>query len=78
MARSIRHRECVDFDQVTRSKRRYAEHHVRRLVIAEQLDAGLFDDRQAFVPFIIDDVDCDPGDLCRERTGHSSVHGQKL
>jgi hypothetical protein len=38
-------------------------------MIAEQRNPSLFDNRQAFVAVVIDDVDCDPGDLRRTRTG---------
>ena len=40
-------------------------------MISEQRYPGLFNNRQAFVAFVIDDVDCDPGDLRRSRTGSS-------
>jgi hypothetical protein len=37
-------------------------------VISEQPDPSLFDDRQAFIAIIVDDVDRDPGDLRRRRS----------
>lgn len=38
-------------------------------MIAEQRYPGLFDNRQAFVAIVIDDVDCNSGDLRRPRPG---------
>ena len=38
-------------------------------MISEQRCLGLFDDRQVFVAFVVDDVDCDLADLLRPGTG---------
>src|ERR1700722_19631745 len=73
---SINDRDRVNFDQVAGGQRRNAEHHVRWLVISEQRFPGLFNNRQAFVAFVIDDVDCDPGDLRRPRTGSSKCSAE--
>src|SRR3984957_15233198 len=73
---SINDRDRVNFDQVAGGQRRYAEHHVRWLVISEQRSPGLFNNRQAFVAFVIDDVDCDPGDLRRPCTGSSKCSAE--
>jgi hypothetical protein len=40
-------------------------------VISEQRYPGLVDNRQAFVAFVIDDVNCDLADLLRLGTGSS-------
>jgi hypothetical protein len=45
-------------------------------VISEQRYSGLFNNRQAFVAFVIDDVDCDPGDLRWPRTGSSECSAE--
>jgi hypothetical protein len=59
----------VNLDQVAGGQRRYSEHHVRWLVTAEQRFPGLFDNWQAFVSFVVDDIDCDLGDMLRSCTG---------
>src|SRR6202041_3543414 len=74
--RSIKDRDRVNFDQVAGRQRRYAEPHVRWLVISEQRYPGLFNNRQACVAVVIDDVDCDPGDLRRPRTGSSKCSAE--
>src|SRR6202041_1529997 len=74
--RSIKDRDRVNFDQVAGRQRRYAKHHVRRLVICEQRYPGLFNSRQAFVAFVIDDIDCDPGDLRRPRARSSKCSAE--
>src|ERR1700722_6532128 len=76
MVWSINDRDRVNFDQVAGGQRRYAEHHVRWLVISEQRYPRLFNNRQAFVAFVMDDVDCDPGDLRRPRTGSSKCSAE--
>src|SRR5258708_8695006 len=67
----VNDRDRVNLDQVVGGQRRYADHHVCRLVISKQRYPGLFDNRQAFVAFVIDDVDCDLADLVRPGAGSS-------
>ena len=38
-------------------------------LVMEQRFPGLFDNWQAFVSFVVDDIDCDPGDMLRSCTG---------
>jgi hypothetical protein len=61
----------VNLDQVAWGQRCYADHHVCWFVISEQRYPRLFDDRQVFVAFVVDEVDGDPGDLVRPGTGSS-------
>jgi hypothetical protein len=56
------------------SSRWYGQSSIRRAPRPLACDlrtalSGPFNNRQAFVAFVIDDVDCDPGDLRRPRTG---------
>jgi hypothetical protein len=67
--RSINDRDRVNLDQVAWGHHRYPDHYVCWLVISEQRYLGLFDNRQVFVAFVIDDVDCDLADLLRPGTG---------
>lgn len=67
--RSINDRDRIDLDQIARGQRRYTEHHVRGLVISEQRFSCSLDNRQAFVAFVIDDVDGDSCDMRRLGAG---------
>lgn len=66
---SINHRDGVDFDQVVGGQALHAKYHISWLVVSEQFYPSCFDDRQAFVAVVVDDIDRDPGDLRRRRAG---------
>lgn len=68
---SINHGDCVNLDQVAGRQRHDTQKSVSRLVIPEQFNPGPLDDRQAFVAFVVDDVDVDLGDLIRAGPGGS-------
>ncbi len=74
----VNDRDRVNLDQVVGGQRRYADHHVCRLVISEQRYPGLFDNRQAFVACVIDDVDCDLADLVRPGAGRPETNTNLL
>ena len=66
---SINDRDRVNLDQVARGHHRYPDHDVCGLVISEQRNLGLFDDRHVLVAFVVDDVDGDLADLLGPGTG---------
>lgn len=69
-------RDRIDLYQVAGRHHRYPDHYVCRLVIAEQLDLGRFDDRHVFVAFVIDDVDRDLADLLRAERRRQQALGR--
>ena len=71
MVWSINDRDRINLYQVAWGHRRYSDHYVCWFVISEQRYLGLFDDRDVFVAFVIDDVDCDLADLLRPGAGSS-------
>ena len=71
-AASIEYRDRVNLDQVAWRQRRHPEHYIRGFVIAKQRFAGFFDDRQASVTFVVDDVDGDPCNLVGPGAGSST------
>ena len=66
---SVNDGDRVNLDQVAWGQCCYADHYVCWLVICEQRYPRLFDDRQVFVAFVVDEVDGDLGDLVRPGTG---------
>jgi len=64
-------RDRIDLYQVAWGHRRYPDHYVCGFVISEQRYLGLLYDRDVFVAFVIDDVDCDLADLLRPGAGSS-------
>src|SRR5882757_7591104 len=66
---SVNDSNRINLDQVAGGQRRYAEHHVGWLMTPEKLFPSLFDNCQAFVAFVVDDIDGDPGDMLRSCPG---------